>query len=162
MTAARPVRARRGEGGGFAAAYSWCAARRRPGDAPREGYGAAPPASRLLRTALRAAALRAGPDPGDLRGPARRKDRPAPACPSGSAARPCPGDGHALLLLTADGNRCSISQQTAKITRNRFEEVSTISGEPHRPPHSRAAGPAAARRPPADRRYAAHSRRRCP
>jgi hypothetical protein len=48
---------RRHEGGGFAAAHypdgPW------PGDAPREGYGAAPPASRLLRIALRATALRA-------------------------------------------------------------------------------------------------------
>jgi hypothetical protein len=36
-------------------------------------YGAAPPASRLLRIAA-ATALRAGPDPGDLCGPCGRKD----------------------------------------------------------------------------------------
>ena len=55
------------------------------------GYGAAPPASRLLRTAARRPA--AGPDPGDLCGPSGRKYGQAPACPAGGAARPggpCP------------------------------------------------------------------------
>jgi hypothetical protein len=40
---------------------------------PRRGYGAAPPASRVLRIALRATALRAALDPGDPCGPAGRK-----------------------------------------------------------------------------------------
>jgi hypothetical protein len=48
------------EGGGFAAAHLL---------ARRAGYGAAPPASRVLRIALRATALRAALDPGDLGGP---------------------------------------------------------------------------------------------
>ena len=45
-----------------------------------QGYGAVPPASRLLRIAD-ATALRAGPDPGDLYGPSGRKygqAQPAP------------------------------------------------------------------------------------
>ena len=93
MTAAAPRGPGRG-GGGFAAAHSRCAARRRPGNAPREGYGAAPPASRLLRIALRATALRAALDPGDHCGPSARKYRQAPACPSRSAARPSAAAGH--------------------------------------------------------------------
>jgi len=50
------------------------------------GYGAAPPASRLLRTAARRPA--AGLDPGDLCGPSGRKYGQAPACPGPGAARP--------------------------------------------------------------------------
>jgi hypothetical protein len=49
---------------------------------PRRGYGPAPPVSRVLRIALRATALRAAPDPGDLCGPAGRnrgQAQPAPA-----------------------------------------------------------------------------------
>ncbi len=48
--------------GGFAAADS-CPEPR------RAGYGAAPPASRVLRIALRATGLRPALDPGDLCGP---------------------------------------------------------------------------------------------
>ena len=46
----------------------------------RAGYGAAPPAARLLRIAD-ATALRAGLAPGDLCGPAGRKHGQAQACP---------------------------------------------------------------------------------
>jgi len=64
--------------GGFAALIAARAAR---------AYGAAPPASRLLRIAD-ATALRAGLDPGDLCGPSGRKHRQAkPAPPS---VRPAP------------------------------------------------------------------------
>jgi len=58
----------------------------------RAGYGAAPPASRLLRIAD-ATALRAGLDPGDLCGPAGRMHGQAQACPRrtrGAPARPAP------------------------------------------------------------------------
>ena len=57
------------------------------GVVPRGGYGAAPPASRVLRIALRAAALRAAPDPGDLGGPFGRKQGQAGPAPSRCAAR---------------------------------------------------------------------------
>ncbi len=61
--------------------------------ARRAGYGAAPPASRVLRIALRATALRAALDPGDHCGPlgAGRAGRPRPA-PALRAARK-PGGG---------------------------------------------------------------------
>jgi hypothetical protein len=50
----------------------------------RAGYGAAPPASRVLRIALRATALRAALDPGDLGGPWRPEERAGQGLP-----RPC-------------------------------------------------------------------------
>ena len=63
------------EGGGFAAAVF---------PVRRAVYGAAPPASRVLRIALRATALRAALDPGDLGGPLGQEERagqqPAPPC----------------------------------------------------------------------------------
>jgi hypothetical protein len=65
--------------GGFAALIAGPAAR---------AYGAAPPASRLLRIALRATALRAGPDPGDLCGPEGRKPRAGPGLPRPARGRP--------------------------------------------------------------------------
>src|SRR5215469_16458806 len=49
--------------------------------ARRAGYGAAPPASRVLRIALRATALRAALDPGDHCGPWGQEERQAQACP---------------------------------------------------------------------------------
>ena len=66
------------EGGGFAAAHL---------PARRAGYRAAPPASRVLRIALRATALRAAPDPGDHCGPSGQEERQAQACPPRYAAR---------------------------------------------------------------------------
>jgi hypothetical protein len=57
---------------------------------PRARYGAAPPASRLLRIAG-ATALRAGPDPGDRCGPSARKHgqaRPAPRTARGTPQVP--------------------------------------------------------------------------
>jgi hypothetical protein len=56
------------------------AAAHQAGGRAAQGYGAIPPASRLLRIAD-ATALRAGPDPGDLYGPSGRKygqAQPAP------------------------------------------------------------------------------------
>ena len=56
----------------------------------RAWYGAAPPASRLLRIAD-ATALRAGPDPGDLCGPWGRKHGQATPAPRGTRGTPsCP------------------------------------------------------------------------
>ena len=62
------------------------AAARQAGGRAARGYGAAPPASRLLRTAARRPA--AGLDPGDLCGPSGRKHGQAGACPARGAARP--------------------------------------------------------------------------
>jgi hypothetical protein len=61
MTITSPLRGPNSpEGGGFAAAHL---------RARRARYGAALPAPRVLRIALRATALRAALDPGDLYGP---------------------------------------------------------------------------------------------
>jgi len=49
--------------------------------AGRAGYGAAPPASRVLRIALRATALRAALDPGDHCGPWEQEQRAGPGLP---------------------------------------------------------------------------------
>ena len=73
MTMASPLRGPKStEGGGFAAAHI---------PARRAGYGAAPPASRVLRIALHATALRAARDPGDHCGPLGQEERHAQACP---------------------------------------------------------------------------------
>jgi len=63
------------------------AAARQAGGRAARGYGAAPPASRLLRIAD-ATALRAGLDPGDLCGPSARKYGQAQPAPPNRAARP--------------------------------------------------------------------------
>src|SRR5215472_19357455 len=74
MTMTSPLRGPESpEGGGFAAAHFL---------ARRAGYGAAPPAPRVLRIALRATALRAALDPGDHCGPlGPGKSGQAQACP---------------------------------------------------------------------------------
>ena len=72
------------EGGGFAAAHL---------PARRAGYGAAPPASRVLRIALRATALRAALDPGDHCGPWEQEERAGPGLPPRCARRANPGGG---------------------------------------------------------------------
>jgi hypothetical protein len=66
------------EGGGFAAAHI---------PARRAGYGAAPPAPRVLRIALRATALRAALDPGDHYGPWGQEERAGPGLPTRCAMR---------------------------------------------------------------------------
>jgi hypothetical protein len=79
MTMTSPLRGPKSpEGGGFAAAHF---------PARRACYGAAPPAPRVLRIALRATALRAALGPGDHCGPWARKSgqaRPAPALARGA------------------------------------------------------------------------------
>jgi len=60
------------KGGGFAATHFL---------ARRAGYGAAPPAPRVLRIALRATALRAALDPGDHCGPWEQEERAGPGLP---------------------------------------------------------------------------------
>jgi hypothetical protein len=60
------------EGGGFAAAHF---------RARRVCYGAAPPASTVLRIPLRGTRLRRAVDPGDRCGPWARKSGQAQACP---------------------------------------------------------------------------------
>jgi hypothetical protein len=73
VTAAGPLRGPH-KGGGCAAAVL---------NAPAKGYGAASPASTVLRIALQATALRAALDPGDPRGPWEQEKRagPKPAPP---------------------------------------------------------------------------------
>ena len=73
MTVTSPLRGPKStKGGGFAAAHFRRAA---------QGYGAAPPASRVLRIALRATALRAALDPGDHCGPWEQEQRAGPGLP---------------------------------------------------------------------------------
>src|SRR6266516_8024564 len=73
MTMTSPLRGPKSpKGGGFAATHFL---------ARRAGYGAAPPAPRVLRIALRATALRAALDPGDHCGPWDQEKRQAQACP---------------------------------------------------------------------------------
>jgi hypothetical protein len=69
------------EGGGFAAAHFL---------ARRACYGAAPPAPRVLRIALRATALRAALDPGDHCGPWGQEERAGPGLPPRCARRANP------------------------------------------------------------------------
>src|ERR1700757_5503944 len=73
VTATSPLRGpKSAEGGGFAAAHF---------RARRACYGAAPPASRVLRIALRATALRAALDPGDPCGPSEQQKRAGHSLP---------------------------------------------------------------------------------
>ena len=82
MTMTSPLRGTEStKGGGFAAAHFL---------ARRAGYGAAPPASRVLRIALRATALRAALDPGDHCGPWEQEERAGQACPRQHARRANP------------------------------------------------------------------------
>ena len=99
------------------------AARQARGRAAR-GYGAAPPASRLLRIAG-ATALRAGLDPGDLCVPSGRKYGQAQPAPSPAAARPM-GLTQGTRNATNYVNWRSIVRRNGKITRIRYEEVSTV------------------------------------
>ena len=70
MTMTSPLRGpKSAEGGGFAAAHLL---------ARRAGYGAAPPAPRVLRIALRATALRAAPDPAATAAPGGRNSGAGP------------------------------------------------------------------------------------
>src|SRR5207245_2529890 len=94
------------------------------------GYGAAPPASRLLRPAARRPA--AGPDPGDLGGPSGRKYGQAPACPAPGAARPPVRARRTNGRQEPKVNWRSIVRRNGKITRIHYEEVSTVGGESRR------------------------------
>jgi hypothetical protein len=87
VTAASPLRrAKSTKGGGFAAADF---------PARRAGYGAAPPAPRVLCIALRATALRAAPDPGDHCGPWDQEERAGPGLPRHARGAQKPrGGGH--------------------------------------------------------------------
>ena len=90
----RPLRGPDPEGGGFAARSDEAAA---PGwGTRRAGYGAAPPASRVLRIALRATARRAALDPGDLGGPwqAGKTGRPSLPRPGARRAKASGGRAH--------------------------------------------------------------------
>jgi hypothetical protein len=126
VTAGRPLRGPDREGGGFAAAHlGRQSCRARAGGRAARGYGAAPPASRLLRTAARRPA--AGPDPGDLCGPSGRRYGQAPACPT--PRRGAPGDHRAPRTSERPGNEVnwrSIVRRNGEITRISYEEVSTV------------------------------------
>ncbi len=107
MTMTSPLRGPRSpEGGGFAAAHL---------PARRAGYGAAPPAPRVLRIALRATALRAALDPGDHCGPWDQEERAGPGLPR--AAR-----GARIRLWRATGGRPDVRTQVnwrSIVTRSR-------------------------------------------
>ena len=126
MTAGRPLRGPDPERGGFAAAaFPGRAAALLAGGRAARGYGAAPPASRLLRTAARRPA--AGPDPGNLYGPSGRKYGQAPACPT--PGRGASGDHRAPARKRTPGNELnwrSIVRRSGEITRIGYEEVSTV------------------------------------
>ena len=97
MTMTSPLRGPKSpEGGGFAAAHF---------PARRAGYGAAPPAPRVLRIALRATALRAAPDPGDHCGPWDQERRTGPGLPPRCARRANPGGGGSQQQAERQGNR---------------------------------------------------------
>ncbi len=82
MIVASPLRGpKSSEGGGFAAAHF---------RARRAGYGAAPPAPRVLRIALRATALRAALGPGDHYGPWGQEERAGTGLPPRCARRANP------------------------------------------------------------------------
>jgi hypothetical protein len=88
MTMTSPLRGpKSAEGGGFAAAHF---------RARRACYGAAPPASRVLRIALRATALRAALDPGDRCGPWEQEERAGQACPRAARRANPPVAGHRI------------------------------------------------------------------
>ena len=78
------ARAQGTEGGGFAAAHL---------PARRACYGAAPPASRVLRIPLRGTRLRRALDPGDRCGPWEQEERAGPGLPPRCARRAKPGGG---------------------------------------------------------------------
>jgi hypothetical protein len=111
VTATSPLRGPKNiEGGGFAAA----AFRTR-----RACYGAAPPASRVLRIALRATALRAALDPGDHCGPWEQEERAGPGLPPCCARRANPPvAGHKSPSRTPEKqlNWRSIVTRNGKIT----------------------------------------------
>ena len=84
MTMASPLRGTEStEGGGFAAAHL---------QARRAGYGAAPPAPRLLRIAC-GDGLRPALTPETTAAPGARKSGQAQACPPRCARRANPGGG---------------------------------------------------------------------
>ena len=96
--------------------------RARAGGRAAQGYGAAPPASRLLRIAD-ATALRAGLDPGDLCGPSGRKYGQAPSLPRprrGTPDDPLPqGPMTGPRGLTRGDSSCTIDTRTrCGITRS--------------------------------------------
>jgi hypothetical protein len=130
VTAVCPRGPGRTAGGGFAAAHSRRAARRRPEDTPSQGYGAAPPASRLLRIALRA-----GPDPGDLGCHSGRRYGQAPVCPVRSGG---PGQGAGCGPLTRENVAIRVSGKAcvraggseAKITRIALRKSPQFQGNP--------------------------------
>lgn len=63
--------------------------------------------------------------------PSGRKHGQAPACPSRSAARPHAADGRSPLTREKrERIDVRVAKTEAKITRNDYEEVSTVSGEP--------------------------------
>ena len=87
MTMASPLRGTESPEGGRLR-------RRSPPRRGRAGYGAAPPASSVLRIALRATALRAALDPGDHCGPWEQEQRAGPGLPPRARPRK-PGGGRA-------------------------------------------------------------------
>ena len=117
------------EGGGFAAAHS---------RACRAGYGAAPRASRVLRIALRATALRAAPDPGDHYGPWDQEQRAGPGLPPQLARHANPRQRAYSELERTD--ELAFDTQKAENYRYRSQTLETVKHH-LKPDRQRSAGP---------------------
>ena len=135
MRAGRPLRGPEPEGGGFAAAHlQERAAALWPGDAPRKDTGS--PLSGKAGRGRRTTANRPAAWHMYTPGPALSAEPPAAPGP-GRAGRPslprpaarrvrCPGARVTSERPENEVNGCSIVRRDGKITRIRYEEVSTV------------------------------------
>ena len=121
------------EGGGFAATHL---------PARRAGYGAAPPASRVLRIALRATALRAALDPGDHCGPWGQEERAGPGLPPRCARRANPRRSPASASTRIQKETDELAFDTQKAENNRYHSQALESVKHHlKPNRQRSVGP---------------------
>jgi hypothetical protein len=133
MSAAGRCAAQGREGGGFAAAdLQERAAALQAGGRAARGYGAAPPASRLLRIAPRCRApLRDGPAGAGLErrslcGPPGRKYGQAPACPAqrrGASGAPVTG---APMTPARPARACTCTRMPGEANELAFEQSEEV------------------------------------
>jgi hypothetical protein len=84
----------------------------------RAGYGAAPPASRVLRIALRATALRAALDPETPAAPGGRKSGQARACPARARGTNHPPRWRAQASTRTPGEQSELAFDSQKERKN--------------------------------------------